>query len=57
MKKHAYMIPIYAYLVRMGKYAISEDEKTFEGQKVVHEIYREYVAVNIAEKEAESGHF
>ncbi len=57
MKKHAYMIPIYAYLVRMGKYAISEDEKTDEGQKVVPEIYREDVALHIAEKEAESGHF
>ena len=57
MKKHAYMIPIYAYLVRMGKYAISEDEKTDEGQKVVTEIYREDVALHIAEKEAESGHF
>ena len=51
MKKHAYMIPIYAYLVRVGKYAISEDEKT-EGQKVVPEIYREDVALHIAEKEA-----
>ena len=57
MKKHAYMIPIYAYLVRSGKYAISEEEKTDEGQKVVPEIYREDVALQIAEKEAESGHF
>lgn len=51
MKKHSYMIPIYAYLVRAGKYAISEDEKT-EGQKVVPEIYREDVALHIAEKES-----
>ncbi|WP_276673148.1 CD1375 family protein [Selenomonas artemidis] len=48
MKKWPYMIPIYAYLVKKGKYAISEEDKQ-EGQKVVPEIYQEDVALYIAE--------
>ena len=48
MKKWAYMIPIYAYLVRAGKWAISEEDKT-EGQKVVPEVYRDDVAAYLAE--------
>ena len=43
MKKWPYMIPVYAYLVRTRKWAISEEDKK-EGQKVVPEIYREDVA-------------
>ena len=48
MKKWAYMIKIYAYLVRSGKWAISEEDKT-EGQMVVPEVYRDDVAVYLAE--------
>lgn len=48
MKKWPYMIPIYAYLVRTGKWVISEEDKT-EGQKVVPEAYREDVAAYLAE--------
>lgn len=49
MKKWAYMIPVYAYLVRHGTWAISEEDKQ-EGQKVVPEIYREDVAAYLAER-------
>ena len=52
MKKYTYMIPIYAYLVRNGKYAISEEDKT-EGQKVVPEIYQADVAMYLAEHAAQ----
>lgn len=48
MKKYSYMIPVYAFLVRHEKYAISEESKT-EGQKVVPAIYQEDVALYIAE--------
>ena len=48
MKKWAYMIPIYAYLVRHGTWAISEEDKTKDDQKVVPEIYREDVAAYLA---------
>ncbi|WP_295164968.1 CD1375 family protein [Selenomonas sp. F0473] len=51
MKKYAYMIPIYAYLVRAGKYAISDKDKT-DGQKVVPAIYQEDVALYLAEHAA-----
>lgn len=51
MKKYAYMIPIYAYLVRAGKYAISDEDKQ-EGQKVVPAIYQEDVAMYLAEHAA-----
>jgi len=51
MKKYAYMIPIYAYLVRAGKYAISEDDKN-EGQQVVPEVYQADVAAYLAAKSA-----
>lgn len=51
MKKYAYMIPIYAYLVRAGKYAISDEDKT-EGQKVVPTVYQEDVAMYLAEHAA-----
>lgn len=49
MKKWSYMIPVYALLVRSGKWAISEEDKT-EGQKVIPEIYREDVAAYLAER-------
>ena len=49
MKKWPYMIPIYAYLVRSGKWAISEEYKMRDDQKVVPEIYREDVAAYLAE--------
>ncbi len=52
MKKWAYMIPIYAYLVRAGAWAISEEDKTRDDQKVVPEIYREDVATYLAEHAA-----
>ena len=39
MKKWTYMIPIYAYLVRVGTWAISEENKTRDDQKVVPEAY------------------
>ena len=42
MKKWTYMIPVYALLVRSGKWAISEEDKT-EGQKVVPQVYHEVV--------------
>lgn len=48
MTKWAYMIPIYAYLVRAGAWAISEEDKK-DDQKVVPEIYREDVAAYLAE--------
>lgn len=51
MKKYAYMIPIYAYLVRAGKYAISDEDKQ-EGQKVVPQVYQEDVALYLAEHAA-----
>ena len=51
MKKYAYMIPIYAYLVRAGKYAISDEEKQ-EGQKFVPTVYQEDVALYLAEHAA-----
>ena len=53
MKKYAYMIPIYAYLVRRKTWAISEEDKT-EGQNVVPEIYREDVAAYLAERAVKS---
>ena len=49
MKKWTYMIPIYAYLVRAGAWAISEEDKTRDDQKIVPEIYREDVAAYLAE--------
>ncbi|WP_315002258.1 CD1375 family protein [uncultured Selenomonas sp.] len=49
MKKWAYMIPVYAYLVRAGAWAISEEDKK-DDQKVVPEIYREDVAAYLAER-------
>ena len=48
MKKWSYMIPVYALLVRSGKWAISEEDKT-EGQKVVPQVYQEDVAAYLAE--------
>lgn len=48
MKKWTYMIPVYALLVRSGKWAISEEDKT-EGQKVVPQVYQEDVATYLAE--------
>lgn len=51
MKKWAYMIPVYAYLVRHGTWAISEEDKMVD-QKVVPEIYREDVAAYLAEHAA-----
>lgn len=51
MKKYAYMVPIYAYLVRLGKYAISEEDKT-EGQDVVPEVYQADVATYLAKHAA-----
>ena len=51
MKKWPYMIPVYAYLVRTGKWAISEEDKP-EGQKVVPEIYQADVAAYLAEHAA-----
>ncbi len=52
MKKWTYMIPIYAYLVRVGTWAISEENKTRDDQKVVPEAYREDVAAYLAEHAA-----
>ena len=52
MKKRAYMIPVYAYLVRAGAWAISEEDKTKDDQKVVPEVYREDVAAYLAEHAA-----
>ncbi|MGP1365862.1 MAG: CD1375 family protein [Schwartzia sp. (in: firmicutes)] len=51
MTKYAYMVPIYAYLVRAGKYAISDEDKA-EGQKVVPQVYQEDVAMYLAEHAA-----
>lgn len=51
MKKWPYMIPIYAYLVRSGKWAISEEDKK-DDQKVVPEVYREDVAAYLVEHAA-----
>ena len=52
MKKWSYMVPVYAYLVRTGKLAISEEDKTSDNQKVVPEVYREDVAAYLAERAA-----
>ena len=49
MKKWAYMIPVYAYLVRHGTWAISEEDKKGD-QKVVPEIYRDDVAAYLAKQ-------
>lgn len=43
------MIPVYAYLVRRETWAISEEDKTRDDQKVVPEIYREDVAAYLVE--------
>ena len=51
MKKWSYMIPVYALLVRSGKWAISEEDKT-EGQKVVPQVYQADVAAYLAEHAA-----
>ena len=51
MKKWAYMIPVYAYLVRSGNWAISEEDKK-DDQKIVPEIYREDVAAYLVERNA-----
>lgn len=48
MKKWAYMVPIYAYLVRRKTWAISEEDKQ-EEQKVVPEVYRDDVAAYLVE--------
>ena len=53
MKKWAYMIPVYAYLVRAGKYAISEEDK-IDGQKVVPDVYQADVAAYLAEHAGQS---
>ena len=52
MKKWSYMIPVYAYLVRRGTWAISEEDKTSDDQKIVPEIYREDVAAYLVERDA-----
>ena len=52
MTKWAYMIPIYAYLVRAGAWAISDEDKTKDDQKVVPEVYREDVAAYLVEHTA-----
>lgn len=52
MKKWTYMIPIYAYLVRAGAWAISEEDKARDAQKVVPAIYRDDVAAYLAEHAA-----
>ena len=49
MKKWSYMIPVYAYLVRHGTWAISEEDKKAD-QKVVPDVYREDVAAYLAER-------
>ena len=49
MKKWSYMIPVYAYLVCHGTWAISEEDNK-DDQKVVPEIYREDVAAYLAER-------
>ena len=51
MKKYAYMIKVYAYLVRGGKYALTPEDAT-EGQPVVMEIYRDDVAAYLAAQAA-----
>ena len=51
MKKWPYMIPVYAYLVRRGTWAISEEDKK-DDQKVVPEVYREDVAAYLVEHAA-----
>ena len=51
MKKWPYMIPVYAYLVRTGRWVISEEDKKDE-QKVVPEVYREDVAAYLVEHAA-----
>lgn len=44
------MIPIYAYLVRAGAWAISEEDKTRDDQKVVPKVYREDVAAYLVKR-------
>lgn len=52
MTKWAYMIPIYAYFVRAGAWAISDEDKTKDDQKVVPEVYRADVAEYLAKRAA-----
>ncbi|BEU87817.1 hypothetical protein TAMA11512_12810 [Selenomonas sp. TAMA-11512] len=49
MKKQSFMIPIYAELIRLGRYAINEAEQK-DGQKIVPAVYREDVAMHLAER-------
>ena len=51
MNKYTYMKQIYAYLVREGKDAISDEEEQ-EGQKVVPQVYREDVALYLGGHDA-----
>ena len=51
MKKWPDMIPVYAYLVRRGTWASSEEDKKV-AQKVVPEVYREDVAAYLVKHAA-----
>ena len=48
--KYKYMIPVYALLVRAGKWVITDEDNT-ENKPVVPELYREDVATYLAEHE------
>lgn len=46
---YSYMIPVYALLVKAGKWAISEDDNPYS-LPVVPELYQEKVATYLAQQ-------
>ena len=48
--KNKYMVPVYAYLVRIGRWIIADEDNT-EGKSVVPETYRDDVAEYLATRE------
>ena len=48
--KNKYMVPVYAYLVRIGRWIIADEDNT-ENKPVVPELYREDVAEYLATRE------
>ena len=48
--KNKYMVPVYAYLVSIGRWLIA-DEGNAESKPVVPELYREDVAEYLATRE------
>ena len=55
MKKWNYLIAVYANLVKLGRMALTEDDKTEEITRVVPELYQvdvmEYLATHVPKKD------